>query len=263
MIPSTPRSRRRSISARSSIVQTWRASPERCAARIIRGSTIGTPLCRTGSWRQSAPCRRDPAGQRGDPGPGDLPRPHRGADPVAGEGAEAAQPVVGEGADADPVEHVHPPQQGGERLDDGVGLAVEVEPGVRPLLDELGEQGDAHPGAAVGEGAAAVAAEPVAGVGHGDLGGGHLADPSPPVGDPLEDAVVEGDDGAVAGDVAVGLEVGGSPSRPPPGTPPSCSRGGRRRRRGGRRGWGRSSRGSGCASRSTIADLGASAACRS
>ena len=55
MIPSTPRSRSRWISAASSIVHTWTAMPRRWQRRTNRGVTTVIGPRRTGTWAASAP----------------------------------------------------------------------------------------------------------------------------------------------------------------------------------------------------------------
>ena len=141
------------------------------------------------------------------PRQGHRPRAHRRAHRAAGQSADTAQPSVGEGADADPVEGVHPAQQLDQRRHHGVLLGVDVDPNLGPGLEDLLQAGDPDAAAAPGVGAHAVGAEAVPGVGGLDLRRGHRRDPAGPVGDPVEDVVVKGEDHAVGTEVDVGLHV--------------------------------------------------------
>ena len=145
---------------------------------LHRRRHLGRPHARRGDAEEAQQPDLDRAGAGAQPRPEALP--------------DAAQAQVAEPADAHPIERRGGLQHVAERLDDGVGLAVDVDAAVGERGEQLVEAGDRFP---------AVDAR------GGDLRPGQLVDEAGASARPGQIVVVEGDDDAVGGHVGVGLEV--------------------------------------------------------
>ena len=107
MMPSTPMSSRRRISAGSSMVHTWTAMPWRWAAATTPGRTSVNPFERTGDLGrvEVERARSREAGRRGQEA-GDAAGAGADAQRVADAIADLPGAAVGERADADPLDGV-------------------------------------------------------------------------------------------------------------------------------------------------------------
>ncbi len=187
MIPSTPRSRSRCISAASSIVHTWTAMPRRWQRRTKAPSTTVTGPRRTGTW-----AARAPVDQPGELQHGQLPLAGGRAQPSSQHPAQGANPSIAERREAHTIEGV----VAVDRLDQWpsavLALAVDVEAGLRPGVEQLVERRDRFRAVHAGV---------------GNLGEAQLGNPSRPTAQSRQVLVVEDDDDPVGRDANVGLEV--------------------------------------------------------
>ena len=150
MIPSTPRSTRRSIDSVSLTVHTWTALPARCAASTNRSSTTTRSPWRSGTWKATAGMSGRSLARLHRPP--DLGRGHRAGRGRAPSGAKRAEGV---GRRVEERRHDHVVgaaelgQQAGQRLlvgrDDGRRLLdVEVQHHAGERFEDLAQGGDAE-----------------------------------------------------------------------------------------------------------------------
>ena len=140
MIPSTPRSSSRCISAAESTVQTCTRCPPACASLTRPGVTTRNGPNRSGTCAQGTP-RGASAAASPEVAAARSSRTPRGPSEVHSRGprlaADRPQPALGEGRHADPVQRAGPPDRADERADSRAVLDVDVHPDLRPGAEQV------------------------------------------------------------------------------------------------------------------------------
>ena len=136
MIPSTPRSSNRCISAASSMVHTCTATPRRWQRRTRSVTTVMNER-RTGTWAAS-----EPSEESGQLEQRQLPLPGGGAQPGSEQPAQGDDVAIAERREAPAVEGAMPIDHLGQRPDPGVVLAVDVETPFGPGVEHLVQKRD-------------------------------------------------------------------------------------------------------------------------